>query len=332
MALLEVKGLKTYFYTYAGVVKAVDGISFKVNRGEVLGIVGESGSGKSVTALSILRLVQQPGRIIDGQVIFDGIDLLSLTEKEMNVYRGKRIAMVFQDPMTSLNPTLTIGFHIMELLSRDPNLRAKKQKKDRAIELLKLVGISEPEKRLNQYPYQFSGGMRQRIMIALAIALNPDLLIMDEPTTALDVTVQAQIMELVKNIQERYHMAIIFITHDLGVIAGFADRVMVMYAGRKVEEGNVYDIFEKPLHPYTQSLLSAVPKINMDKTQRLYSIPGSPPNMIMPPPGCRFHPRCSYAMRICAKEDPDLITLNGREVYCWKVFRELGVMENVSSG
>ena len=332
MALLEVKGLKTYFYTYAGVVKAVDGVSFKVNRGEVLGIVGESGSGKSVTALSILRLVQQPGRIIDGQVIFDGIDLLSLTEKEMNAYRGKRIAMVFQDPMTSLNPTLTVGFHIMEILSRDPNLRTKKQKKARAIELLKSVGISEPEKRLNQYPYQFSGGMRQRIMIALAIALNPDLLIMDEPTTALDVTVQAQIMELVKSIQRRYHMAIIFITHDLGVIAGFSDRVMVMYAGRKVEEGDVYDIFEKPLHPYTQALLSAVLKINMDKTQRLYSIPGSPPNMIVPPPGCRFHPRCSYAMRICAKEVPELITLNGRGVYCWKVFRELGVIENVRSG
>ncbi|NOZ92561.1 ATP-binding cassette domain-containing protein [bacterium 3DAC] len=329
MALLEVRNLQTYFYTYAGVVKAVDGVSFSVDRGEVLGIVGESGSGKSVTAMSIMRLVQQPGKTVGGEIIFDGIDLLKLSDREMNSYRGKRIAMVFQDPMTSLNPTLTVGYHMMELLSRDPNLKTKKQKIDRAIELLRAVGISEPEKRLSQYPYQFSGGMRQRVMIALAIALNPDLLIMDEPTTALDVTVQAQIMELVKEIQERYHMAVIFITHDLGVIAGFADRVMVMYAGKKVEEGDVYSMFEKPLHPYTEALLSAVPKLDMDRSQRLYAIPGSPPNMIAPPPGCRFHPRCPYAMRICAKKMPVAVSTDDREVYCWKVFKEMGVVESV---
>jgi oligopeptide/dipeptide ABC transporter ATP-binding protein len=329
MPLLEVRNLQTYFYTYAGVVKAVDGVSFSVDRGEVLGIVGESGSGKSVTAMSIMRLVQQPGKTVGGEIIFDGIDLLKLSDREMNSYRGKRIAMVFQDPMTSLNPTLTVGYHMMELLSRDPNLKTKKQKIDRAIELLRAVGISEPEKRLSQYPYQFSGGMRQRVMIALAIALNPDLLIMDEPTTALDVTVQAQIMELVKEIQEIYHMAVIFITHDLGVIAGFADRVMVMYAGKKVEEGDVYSMFEKPLHPYTEALLSAVPKLDMDRSQRLYAIPGSPPNMIAPPPGCRFHPRCPYAMRICAKKMPVAVSTDDREVYCWKVFKEMGVVESV---
>ncbi len=329
MALLEVRNLQTYFFTYAGVVKAVDGVSFSVDRGEVLGIVGESGSGKSVTAMSIMRLVQQPGKTVGGEIIFDGINLLNLSDREMNAYRGKRIAMVFQDPMTSLNPTLTVGYHMMELLSRDPNLKTKKDKIDRAIELLKAVGISEPEKRLSQYPYQFSGGMRQRVMIALAIALNPDLLIMDEPTTALDVTVQAQIMELVKEIQEKYHMAVIFITHDLGVIAGFADRVMVMYAGKKVEEGDVYSIFENPLHPYTQALLSAVPKLDMDRSQRLYAIPGSPPNMIAPPPGCRFHPRCPYAMRICAKKIPIAAGTDNREVYCWKVFKEMGVVEGV---
>jgi len=259
MALLEVRDLKTYFYTYAGVVKAVDGVSFSVDRGEVLGIVGESGSGKSVTAMSIMGLVQPPGKTIGGEIIFDGVNLLQLSSKEMNSYRGKRIAMVFQDPMTSLNPTLTVGFHMMELLSRDPNLKTKKQKVERAIELLKAVGISEPEKRLSQYPYQFSGGMRQRVMIALAIALNPDLLIMDEPTTALDVTVQAQIMELVKEIQEKYHMAVIFITHDLGVIAGFADRVMVMYAGKKVEEGDVFGIFDKYRMPFVVIQLHTVP-------------------------------------------------------------------------
>jgi len=329
VALLEVRNLQTYFFTYAGVVKAVDGVSFSVDRGEVLGIVGESGSGKSVTAMSIMRLVQQPGKTVGGEIIFDGINLLNLSDREMNAYRGKRIAMVFQDPMTSLNPTLTVGYHMMELLSRDPNLKTKKDKIDRAIELLKAVGISEPEKRLSQYPYQFSGGMRQRVMIALAIALNPDLLIMDEPTTALDVTVQAQIMELVKEIQEKYHMAVIFITHDLGVIAGFADRVMVMYAGKKVEEGDVYSIFENPLHPYTQALLSAVPKLDMDRSQRLYAIPGSPPNMIAPPPGCRFHPRCPYAMRICAKKMPIAVNTDNREVYCWKVFKEMGVVEGV---
>ena len=327
MALLTVKNLQTYFYTYAGIVKAVDGVSFSVDRGEVLGIVGESGSGKSVTAKSIMRLVDEPGKIVGGEIIFDGVNLLELNEKQMNSYRGNRIAMVFQDPMTSLNPTLTVGFHMMEILSRDKNLKTKKEKIERAIQLLEAVGISEPKKRLTQYPYQFSGGMRQRVMIALAIALNPDLLIMDEPTTALDVTVQAQIMELVKEIQEHYHMAVIFITHDLGVIAGFADRVMVMYAGKKVEESDVFSIFENPQHPYTQALLSAVPRLDMDRSQRLYAIPGSPPNMISPPPGCRFHPRCPYAMRICASEFPSYVKRDRGEVYCWKVFKEMGVVD-----
>ncbi len=329
MPLLKVNDLRTYFYTYAGVVKAVDGVSFTVDRGEVLGIVGESGSGKSVTARSIMRLVDAPGKIVGGEILFDGVNLLSLSDKEMNAYRGKRIAMVFQDPMTSLNPTLTVGFHMMELLKRDPSLKTKKERWEKAVKLLQDVGIPEPEKRLTQYPYQFSGGMRQRVMIALAIALNPDLLIMDEPTTALDVTVQAQIMELVKRIQEQYHMAVIFITHDLGVIAGFADRVMVMYAGKKVEEADVFTIFENPLHPYTSALLSAVPKLDMDRSQRLYAIPGSPPNMISPPPGCAFHPRCPYAMRICTMKQPIPAEIDGREVYCWKVLKEMGVVEGV---
>ncbi len=292
--LLDVRNLETQFRTQDGVVKAVNNVSFYVNRGETLGIVGESGSGKSVTSLSIMRLIPSPpGRISGGEVIFDGQDLLKISEDEMRDLRGNRIAMIFQDPMTSLNPVLTIGQQIIESLVLHLKLSAK-EAQNRAIELLNHVGIPSAERRINEYPHQFSGGMRQRVMIAMALACNPELLIADEPTTALDVTIQAQILELIKRLQNELGMAVIIITHDLGVVAGMSDRVMVMYAGRVVEEGTTNEIFHNPRMPYTIGLLKSIPRLDNTSGQRLEPIRGLPPDLIGLPQVCAFYPRCDF--------------------------------------
>lgn len=292
--LLDVRNLETQFRTQDGIVKAVNNVSFYVNRGETLGIVGESGSGKSVTSLSIMRLIPSPpGRISGGEVIFDGQDLLKISEDEMRDLRGNRIAMIFQDPMTSLNPVLTIGQQIIESLVLHLKLSAK-EAQNRAIELLNHVGIPSAERRINEYPHQFSGGMRQRVMIAMALACNPELLIADEPTTALDVTIQAQILELIKRLQNELGMAVIIITHDLGVVAGMSDRVMVMYAGRVVEEGTTNEIFHNPRMPYTIGLLKSIPRLDNTSGQRLEPIRGLPPDLIGLPQVCAFYPRCDF--------------------------------------
>ncbi|PMP75194.1 MAG: peptide ABC transporter ATP-binding protein [Chloroflexus aggregans] len=304
--LLEVRDLRTYFHTQDGIVKAVDGVSFYVNRGETLGIVGESGCGKSVTSLSIMRLIPNPpGKIVSGQILFDGEDLLQASEEEMRHIRGNRIAMIFQDPMTSLNPVLTIGRQITESLELHLKL-SKKEARDRAIELLDMVGIPSPSKRLDNYPHQFSGGMRQRVMIAMALSCNPELLIADEPTTALDVTIQAQILELINRLREELETAVILITHDLGVVAGMTDRVTVMYAGKVVEEGPTAEIFANPRMPYTIGLLRSIPRLDEERGRRLTPIRGLPPNLIDLPPICPFSPRCDYAREECLARVPEL--------------------------
>ncbi|MGB9739435.1 ABC transporter ATP-binding protein [Chloroflexus sp.] len=304
--LLEVRDLRTYFHTQDGIVKAVDGVSFYVNRGETLGIVGESGCGKSVTSLSIMRLIPNPpGKIVSGQILFDGEDLLQASEEEMRRIRGNRIAMIFQDPMTSLNPVLTIGRQITESLELHLKL-SKKEARDRAIELLDMVGIPSPSKRLDNYPHQFSGGMRQRVMIAMALSCNPELLIADEPTTALDVTIQAQILELINRLREELETAVILITHDLGVVAGMTDRVTVMYAGKVVEEGPTAEIFANPRMPYTIGLLRSIPRLDEERGRRLTPIRGLPPNLIDLPPICPFSPRCDYAREECLARVPEL--------------------------
>ncbi|MEF3275228.1 MAG: ABC transporter ATP-binding protein [Chloroflexus sp.] len=304
--LLEVRDLRTYFHTQDGIVKAVDGVSFYVNRGETLGIVGESGCGKSVTSLSIMRLIPNPpGKIVSGQILFDGDDLLQASEEEMRHIRGNRIAMIFQDPMTSLNPVLTIGRQITEALELHLKL-TKKEARDRAIELLDMVGIPSASKRLDNYPHQFSGGMRQRVMIAMALSCNPELLIADEPTTALDVTIQAQILELINRLREELGTAVILITHDLGVVAGMTDRVTVMYAGKVVEEGPTHEIFANPRMPYTIGLLRSIPRLDEERGRRLTPIRGLPPNLIDLPPICPFSPRCDYAREECLSSIPAL--------------------------
>lgn len=315
--LLEIKNLNTSFFTHYGEVKAISGISFDVDEGEVVAVVGESGSGKSVTALSIINLVAQPGRIVSGSILLNGEDLTKKTEREMQKIRGKSIGMIFQDPMTSLNPVLTIGLQIMEVLQWHQGY-SKSQAKKRAVEMLELVGLSNPENRLNQYPHEFSGGMRQRVMIAMALACDPKLLIADEPTTALDVTIQAQIMDLIKDVKNKLGTSIILITHDLGVVAGMSDRVIVMYAGNIVEIGNVRDIYYEPKHPYTWGLLRAVPRLDTDKKQKLYPIDGQPPDLLVPSQGCSFFDRCSYAMEICKNKRPVFFDLNrGHRAKCW---------------
>jgi oligopeptide transport system ATP-binding protein len=292
--LLEVRNLETQFKTQDGVVKAVNNVSFYVNRGETLGIVGESGSGKSVTSLSVMRLIPNPpGRITGGEVIFDGQDLLKMSEEEMRDLRGNRIAMIFQDPMTSLNPVLTVGQQITESLVLHLKL-SQSEARSRAIELLNMVGIPSAAKRIDEYPHQFSGGMRQRVMIAMALACNPELLIADEPTTALDVTIQAQILELIKRLQDELGMAVIVITHDMGVVAGMSDRVMVMYAGRVVEEGTTSEIFHNPRMPYTIGLLKSIPRLDDAIDRRLEPIRGLPPDLITLPQICAFSPRCDF--------------------------------------
>ena len=317
--LLEVKDLTTRFDIEGGQVYAVNGVSYTLDEGEALGVVGESGCGKSVHALSIMRLIPiPPGRIEKGEVFFKGRDLLKLSDDEMRKIRGKDISMIFQDPMTSWNPVLTIGFQIMEALQLHMGMD-KVAAHARAIELLELVGVPEPSLRVDDYPHQFSGGMRQRAMIALALACNPSVLIADEPTTALDVTIQAQIVDLVKRLQQKLGMAVIWITHDLGVVAGLADRVNVMYAGRIVETGPITEIYKNPRHPYTVGLLGSLPSIGERTGERLFSIPGEPPDLIGLPKGCAFAPRCNYRTERCWNETPELEEVSpGHYAACWE--------------
>lgn len=317
MKILEVKNLHTSFFTHMGEVQAVRGITFDVNKGDILGIVGESGSGKSVTSLSIMGLVETPGRITEGSVIFDSVDITNYTHKEYSQIRGNEISMIFQDPMTSLNPVFRVGNQIKEIIKTHTDL-SPKEINDRAIELLKLVNIPEPETRIKQYPHQFSGGMRQRAMIAMAISCNPKLLIADEPTTALDVTIQAQIIELLKDLKDKQDLSIIIITHDLGVIADICNRVIVMYGGLIMEEGSVFDIYEKPEHPYTKGLHQSVPKNVTGEKKRLIPIDGTPPDLLEPPLGCPFYPRCKHAMEICKEKRAPMYEIEkGHYAACW---------------
>jgi oligopeptide transport system ATP-binding protein len=317
-SILQVKDLQISFSTYAGEVQAVRGVSFDLRRGETLAIVGESGSGKTVTAKSLLRLLPEANtRIKGGEAIFEGEDILKLSEQRMQKIRGEKIAMVFQDPMTSLDPTMKIGPQITESLKKHLGLSGQKAR-ERAVELLTLVGIPNPGDRVKQYPHQFSGGMRQRVVIAIALACDPQILIADEPTTALDVTIQAQILELLRELQQNLGMSVILITHDLGVVAHTAHRVAVMYAGKVVETGTLREIFYDPQMPYTWGLLSSIPLPTADRSQELIPIPGSPPDMADPPKGCPFTPRCPYAMRICAEEMPGYTTFSAEhKAACW---------------
>ena len=317
--LLQVKDLKTYFFTDEGVLKAVDGISYEIEEGETLGLVGESGCGKSVSALSILRLIPTPpGKIVDGEVIFEGQDLLQVDESEIRSVRGNRIAMVFQEPMTSLNPVLTIGRQLTEALELHLKLDGAAAMR-RAIGLLEMVGISEAGARINDYPHQFSGGMRQRVMIAMALSCNPKLLLADEPTTALDVTIQAQILEIMARLSRDLGTAVIIITHNLGVVARYADRVNVMYAGKIVESGTAKELYANPRHPYTLGLLKSVPRLDQARKMKLDPIEGVPPDLINMPSGCSFYPRCSYRIDRCAQETPPLAAVNEKHYSaCWE--------------
>jgi oligopeptide transport system ATP-binding protein len=315
--LLEVKNLKTQFFTQDGIVKAVNGISYTVGEGETLGIVGESGCGKSVSVMSLIRLIPSPpGKIVDGEVFFEGQDLLKLSNDDIRSIRGNKISMIFQDPMTSLNPVLTVGRQIGEALELHLGMD-KQQARAKTIELLDLVGIPSAAERVDDYPHQFSGGMRQRAMIAMGLSCNPQLLIADEPTTALDVTIQAQIIDLVKRLRDELGMAIIWITHDLGVVAGLADRVIVMYAGYVVEEAPVKQLYLDPRHPYTIGLLSSLPRLDAERPEELKSIEGLPPDLIDLPKGCPFYDRCNYRIDVCAREMPPLKTVGvGHKVAC----------------
>jgi peptide/nickel transport system ATP-binding protein/oligopeptide transport system ATP-binding protein len=314
--LLRVKGLKTYFFTHEGVVKAVDGISFKINKGETMGLVGESGCGKSVTALSIMRLIPSPpGKIVGGEICLDGKNLLELDEREMRKIRGKKISMIFQEPMTSLDPVFTIGYEIMESIQLHQGLE-KEKAREKAIEALRVVGIPDPERRVDEYPHELSGGMRQRAMIAMALSCNPALLIADEPTTALDVTIQAQILRLIDELKEKFGASVMLITHDLGVIAEMCDNVAVMYAGYIVEYADVDTLFSNPLHPYTKGLNKSIPRLDA-KTERLDVIRGLVPNLLDVPSGCPFHPRCDFCSKRCIEEVPKLIEVeDGHLVRC----------------
>ena len=327
--LLEVKNLRINFKTYAGLVQAVRGVDFTLAKGETLAIVGESGSGKSVTSNALMRLIPQPaGRYEDGQILFEGKDLLKLSEREMESIRGNEIAMIFQDPMTALNPTMRVGKQIMEVILTHKKGGSKEAAKQRAIELLAEVGIPDPEHRFKQYPHEFSGGMRQRVVIAIALAAEPKILIADEPTTALDVTIQAQILELMKKIQEKNGNAIIFITHDLGVVANVADRVAVMYAGQIVEYGSSHDIFYNPKHPYTWGLLGSMPDLDSEDSEELYTIPGAPPNLINPPLGDAFAPRNPYALAIDYKAEPPFYEVSpGHYAKTWLLHPEAPKVE-----
>jgi peptide/nickel transport system ATP-binding protein len=311
--LLSVRDLRTYFYTEAGVAKSVDGVSFDLGAGETVGLVGESGCGKSVTALSLMRLIRPPGRIEPGsQISFDSLDLATLDEKSMREIRGARLAMVFQEPMTALNPVFTVGDQIAEVV-RVHHAGTKKEAWDRAVKMLETVGIPSPAQRAHEYPHQLSGGMRQRVVIAMALIMNPALVIADEPTTALDVTIQAQILELLRDLQQKFGTSILLITHDLGVVAETASRVIVMYGGEIVEEAPVGDLFARAHHPYTEGLLAAMPQVGQER-ERLATIPGSVPPPTKWPQGCRFHDRCPYAWERCAAEHPPLYQIGGGHV------------------
>ena len=321
MAMLEVKDLHTSFFTPVGEVRAVNGVSFNLDHGKVLGIVGESGSGKSVTAYSIMQILEKTGKIVSGSIKFDGQELVGAGEKVMKTIRGNKISIIFQDPMTSLNPTYTIGKQLMEaIMLHTP--RNKQQAKERAIEMLRLVNINEPEKRMNQYPFEFSGGMRQRIMIAMALACEPDILIADEPTTALDVTIQAQILELMQSLQKELGMAIIMITHDLGVVAQMCDEVIVMYAGSICEQGTADEIFYNPKHEYTKGLMRSIPTVDNDD-EKLEPITGTPIDLLNMPKGCPFAPRCDAAMKICLRERCQRMQINDwHQAACWMNVKE----------
>ncbi|MFA9377989.1 MAG: ABC transporter ATP-binding protein [Lachnotalea sp.] len=320
--LLKIEDLEVSFFTYAGEVKAVRKISYELYPGEVMGIVGESGSGKSVSSYGVMGILPDPGKVVGGKIIFNGKDITNLPEKELLKLRGKEISMIFQDPMTSLNPVFTVGNQINEVLQKHTSL-SKEERKNRMIELFELVGINQPEKRINQYPHEFSGGMRQRVMIAMALACNPKLLVADEPTTALDVTIQAQIIDLLKELKNKIDMSVIFITHDLGVVADVCDKVAVMYAGNLIEKGSIDDIFYEPKHPYTWGLLKSVPKINADEHERLIPIEGNPVDLINPPEGCAFAPRCEHCMKICMTKKPPVCMIDeGHEVLCWLTVKE----------
>ncbi len=329
MPMLQVKNLHTSFFTDAGEVRAVNGISYNLDAGKVLGIVGESGSGKSVSAYSILRILTDTGRVTEGEVLFKGENILEYTEQQMQKFRGSRISIIFQDPMTCLNPTFTIGNQLMEaiLLHTDRN---KKEAEERAIEMLRLVGISEPEKRMKQYPFEHSGGMRQRVMIAMALACEPDILIADEPTTALDVTIQAQILDLIQDLQKQMGMAVIMITHDLGVIADMCDEIIVMYGGKVCERGTTDEIFYNPRHEYTKGLIRSIPRIS-EKHERLIPISGSPVDLLNLPKGCAFASRCDHAMKICLEQPPEEVRVNDSHIAaCWNNVKRM--MEEAKDG
>jgi oligopeptide/dipeptide ABC transporter ATP-binding protein len=317
-ALLQVKDLRTHFFTFEGVIKAVDGVSYDVREGETVALVGESGCGKSVSALSIMRLIPYPpGRIVGGEIWFNGRNLLTLNDEEIRQVRGMEIAMIFQEPMTSLNPALTIGRQLTETLEAHTDISSS-EAQGRAAELLGLVGIPEPERRLPQYPHQFSGGMRQRVMIAMALSCNPKLILADEPTTALDVTIQAQILELMKDLSQRFGVAMIIITHNLGVVARYADRVNVMYAGKVIEQGTARDIYYTPRHPYSLGLLRSVPRLDQPRKAKLDPIGGQPPDLANLPPGCSFQPRCKFAVEKCNYEVPPLVSVDAEHLSaCW---------------
>jgi oligopeptide/dipeptide ABC transporter ATP-binding protein len=329
--LLQVEDLHTQFFTSRGVVRAVDGVSLHIDAGETLGVVGESGCGKTMTALSILRLVPDPGKIISGRILFRGKDVAKMDDEEVMDFRGNDVSMIFQDPMTSMNPVTKIGFQIEEAMTAHKRFSAQ-QAKTRVVELLKRVRVPAPERRVNDYPHQFSGGMRQRAMIAMGLANEPALLIADEPTTALDVTVQAQIIELMKNLNQELGTAMMLITHNMALVASLCQRVVVMYAGRVVEEGPVEQIFKSPQHPYTWSLLRSVPRVDEARKDRLVSIKGLPPDLSNPPPGCKFHPRCPFVIDRCKVEEPPLAEVDVDQVArCWVLMRNVNQQDIVAA-
>ena len=322
---MNIQGLKTYFYTEAGVVKAVDGISFNIIKGETVGLVGESGSGKTVTALSVLRIVPRPGRIVEGKIEYNGQNLLEKSEDEMRKLRGDELAIIFQDPTSSLNPVYTVESQLSDIIRKHQNI-SKEEAREKIIDLLTMVGIPEPETRIREYPHQFSGGMKQRVAVARALACEPAILFADEPTTNLDVTIQAQVLDLMKELKKKFGMSLVMITHDMGIVADMTNRVVVLYAGRVCETADTSVLFEKPLHPYTEALLAAVPRLDVKRVLRV--IPGNIPNLIRPPTGCRFHPRCSYATENCKKAVPPLEEVEpGHFVACheWKNITLKGV-------